>query len=181
MDIFTVAFGNFRYMLWACIKQFHFSPWVVLSKVCTIFAPFQLWDEGPQINQKQHFDWVLFQSVDITTVVRGPVVIQSKQWRQYWSNDQSDSFYSVIRILLQTRTSCNAQGEYDDNEDDENRQDEFCAPNPQPLFFPGGVNLKRFFGEKFGSVRDRLWLPAGTRSCFSEQIVPFYLVSFNHH
>ena len=110
MDIFTVEFGNFRYMLWACIMQFHFSPWLVLSKskcCCqsTIFAPFQLWDEGPQINQKQHFDWALFQSVDITTVVRGPVVKQSKQWRQCWSNDQSDSFYSVIRILLQKRTS----------------------------------------------------------------------------
>ena len=57
---------------------------------------------------------------------------------------------------ISTRTSCNVQGECDDNEDDENRRDEFCAPNPQPLFFPGGVNLKRFFGEKFGSVRDRL-------------------------
>ena len=152
MDIFTVEFGNFRYMLWACIMQFHFSPWVVLSKskrCCqsTIFAPFQLWDEGPQINQKQHFDWALFQSVDITTVVRGPVVKQSKQWRQCWSNDQSDSFYSVIRILLQKRTSCNVQGECDDNEDDENRRDEFCAPNPQPLFFPVALIWSGFSGK----------------------------------
>ena len=42
-----------------------------------------------------------------------------------------------------------------------------------PCFFPGGVNLKRFFGEKFGSVRDRLWLPAGQEVAFQGRLCRF--------
>ena len=148
MEIVTVAFGNF--ISDTCSEPVSSNSILVHEWCCqifvyTIFAAFQLWDEGRQINQKQHFDWALFLSVDITAAVQGPVVQQSKQWWQYWSNDQSDqSFYSVIRILLQTRTSCNVQA---DDEDDENRRDEFCAPNPQPLFFPVALIWSGFSGK----------------------------------
>ena len=61
----------------------------------------------------------------------------------------------VIRVFIQlsgfcyipTRTSCNVQGECDDNEDDENRRDELSAPNPQPLFFPVALIWSGFSGK----------------------------------
>ena len=47
-----------------------------------------------------------------------------------------------------------------------------CTKPTAPVF-PGGVNLKRFFGEKFGSVRDRLWLQAGQEVAFQGRLCRF--------